>query len=82
MPYHIQSENSERLFRAKEETNKKLIPSLCESHTHTHKQRRRQDERTDATNVLGLEGLNDGLAIHQPAARSIEEHHALCVRRV
>ena len=50
--------------------------------THTHTQRRRKNELTDTTDVLGLEGLNDGLAVHQPAARSIEEHHALGVRRV
>ena len=50
---------------------------VTHTHTHTHVQRRREDKPTDATDVLGLEGLNDSLAVHQCSTRSVEEHHTL-----
>lgn len=45
--------------------------------THINTKEKENDERTDATDVLGLEGLNDGLAVDQRSTRSIEEHHTL-----
>lgn len=73
--------STHRLFRLKWKIS---FPSHALMPVYTNTEEKENDEHTDATDVLGLEGLNDGLTVHQRSTRSIKEHHALhgrtCVR--